>query len=151
MNRAARRAMERTQRRQYRPPREVNVPAPMMLKIQLVLAPLEAIIDEIERDGTVDTINGTPVFRALGDESWYASHPAIIGIVELFEEWCRRTGRTVEVRGLKRLANKLQASMPLAESDISDVRREMVGLRRAVMQMTHAEAIELVEWTQRNS
>lgn len=146
MNRAARRAVERSRNRKHRPQHEADVRAPMMLRVQRVFAPLESVLDEIEREGTVDTINGEPVFRALGDETWYSTYPAILGIVGLLEEWGRRTGRPIEGAALKRLANKLRASMPLAESDISDVRKEMLGLRRAVTQMTQAEALELLAW-----
>ncbi|KAG0752367.1 hypothetical protein G6F22_021897 [Rhizopus arrhizus] len=76
-------------RKQYRP-RAVR--APMLVATDLVLRPLEAIIDQINRDGTVHTdAKGIPQFRA-GDGKWYESAGAIEGVI-----WLRTDERRVGI------------------------------------------------------
>ncbi|MFY1847923.1 hypothetical protein [Achromobacter dolens] len=75
-------------RKQYRP-RPARLP--MLIKAQQTLAPLEAIIDQIDRDGTVTTnARGVPIFLCLEDGEWYASAPAIAGMADFFDMWATR-------------------------------------------------------------
>lgn len=71
-------------RKQYRP-RPARLP--MLIKAQQTLAPLEAIIDQIDRDGTVTTnARGVPIFLCLEDGEWYASAPAMPAMAALHRE-----------------------------------------------------------------
>ncbi|AMG89627.1 hypothetical protein [Bordetella bronchiseptica] len=77
LNRQQRRQLEQ-QRSRQRAQRRVERPAhpPMLIKAQQTLAPLEAIIDQIERAGTVDTDRqGRPIFHCAADGQWYESAP----------------------------------------------------------------------------
>lgn len=144
MNREQRRAARKAAR--HKPAREVYVPAPMLIKTQIVFAPLESVLDEIERTGTVDVAGGAPVFQPPGESAWYALAPAIVGVANLFDMWAARHGKTLDVSALTRLAKKLEYAMPIAQSDIDDTRATMNVLRR--VPMGHQEAVSLVQQTQ---
>ena len=150
MNRQQRRQAERMQarnravRRTGRP-----LPIPMIVKAVAVLAPLEAILDQLERDGTIHVdARGRPIFLAPLENQWFAMVPALQGIVDLFEMWATRHGRNVDMTALARLANKLDYSMPITETDIQAVRALMPAIRRIAGLLPHDEARDLILQTQ---
>lgn len=115
MNRQQRRMLEKQQAR-VRATRRPDRPArlPMLIKAQQTLAPLEAIIDQIERDGTITTdARGTPIFHCVADGEWYASAPAISGMADFFDMWATRHGSPFKAAALRQLANRLDVGMPI--------------------------------------
>lgn len=149
MNRAQRRAFDRSAHRtqfgkqRNRPERPKQIP--MLAKMQYVLSPLELIIDDIERKGTINTgPGGIPIFQPMGEKSWAATVPAILGISELFEMWASRRGRTLDLTGLNQFAHKLEYGMPIMQSDIDAARSVMGMLRRLIVGLDHEEAKQLL-------
>lgn len=133
-------------RKQYRP-RPARLP--MLIKTQQTLAPLEAIIDQIQRDGTV-TIDarGVPIFYCVADGEWYASAPAISGMADFFDMWATRHGSPFEATALRQLANRLDVGMPIDAPLMAALNREIPNLRRIGASLDQADASDLLRQTQ---
>ncbi|WP_152609393.1 hypothetical protein [Bordetella avium] len=152
LNRQQRRQMERQQARQ-RAQRRVERPVhiPMMVKAQYTLEPLEAVIDQIERTGAVDTDQrGTPIFFCNSDGGWYESASAIDGMADFFDMWAIRHARTLDVTPLRQLAARLSAGMLLDAPLMTAVRHLLPILRRVASTLDRDEAIDLLRGTQIN-
>ena len=124
MNRQQRRAAERLQARQRHKRQIVKpIPVPMIVKMNTVLSPLEDILDQLERDGTVNTDErGTPIFKAAPENAWFAMVPALLGVVDMFGMWAKRHNKTFDLTALEQLAHKLEYGMPVTERDTGAVR-----------------------------
>jgi len=133
-------------RKQYRP-RPARLP--MLIKTQQTLAPLEAIIDQIQRDGTV-TIDacGVPIFYCVADGEWYASAPAISGMADFFDMWATRHGSPFKATALRQLANRLDVGMPIDAPLMAALNREIPNLRRIGASLDQADASDLLRQTQ---
>lgn len=150
MNRQQRRAAERQQARQ-RAQRRIDrpIPVPMIVKMTTVLAPLEAIIDQLERDGTVHVDErGTPIFKTGPENEWFAMAPALLGVVDMFEMWATRHGKAFDMSALTRMANKLQYGMPVMPADTAAVRDMLPRMQRVACVLSHDEAKTLILQTQ---
>lgn len=150
MNRQQRRMMEKQQAR-VRATRRPDRPArlPMLIKTQQTLAPLESIIDQIQRDGTVtvDT-RGVPVFYCVADGEWYASAPAISGMADFFDMWATRHGSQFKATALRQLAKRLDVGMPIDGPLMAALHAEVPALRRIGAGLTQADASDLLRQTQ---
>ncbi|WP_143218651.1 hypothetical protein [Achromobacter xylosoxidans] len=150
MNRQQRRMMEKQQAR-VRATRRPERPArlPMLIKTQQTLAPLEAIIDQIQREGTVtiDT-RGVPVFYCVADGEWYASAPAIAGMADFFDMWAVRHGRAFKATALRQLAKRLEVGMPVDAPLMAALHAEIPALRRIGAGLTQDDASDLLRQTQ---
>ncbi|WP_029953836.1 hypothetical protein [Achromobacter sp. DH1f] len=150
MNRQQRRMLEKQQAR-VRATRRPDRPArlPMLIKAQQTLAPLEAIIDQIERDGTITTdARGTPIFHCVADGEWYASAPAISGMADFFDMWATRHGSPFKAAALRQLANRLDVGMPIDGPLMAALQAEIPALRRIGAGLTQADASDLLRQTQ---
>ena len=149
MNRQQRRMMEKQQAR-VRAGRRVERAkrAPMLVATDLVLRPLEAIIDQINRDGTVHTdAQGFPDFRA-GDGKWYEAAGAIEGVIWHFEMWCTRHNRTLPLEPLRELHIALKYLVPIREETMAGLATTMPALRRAMATADPDDQTDLLLQTQ---
>lgn len=150
LNRQQRRQLEQ-QRSRQRAQRRVERPAklPMLIKAQQTLAPLESIIDQIDRAGTVDTDRqGRPIFYCVADGQWYESAPAIVGMADFFDMWATRHGRPFRATALRQLAKRLEAGMPIDAPLLAVLRAEIPMLRRIGAGLDQADATDLLRQTQ---
>lgn len=151
MNRQQRRATERMQARQ-RHQRQIERPFlhfPMIVKMNTVLSPLEAILDQLDRDGTVHTDErGTPIFKPPQENAWCPMVPALLGFVDMFSMWATRHGKAFDLSALQRLAHKLEYGMPVAEQDTAAVRALLPSMQRVAGLLSHDEAKSLILQTQ---
>ncbi|MBS1170602.1 MAG: hypothetical protein H6R01_1520 [Burkholderiaceae bacterium] len=114
-------------------------------KTAAVFDPIERIVDQLERDGTVTvTLDGMPVFLNT-DGKWYSSVAAIEGVIQAFEIHSGRTNHALPIRPLHQLATKLRIGMPIFSSDTTAVRAALNVLRRAGNSLTADEAAELAQ------
>jgi len=121
----------------------------MIVKMNTVLSPLEAILDQLERDGTVHTDErGTPIFLAAPENAWFAMVPALLGVVDMFSMWATRHGKAFDLSALRRLAHKLEYGMPVAEQDTAAVRALLPSMQRVAGSLSHNEAKNLILQTQ---
>ncbi|MGS1115979.1 hypothetical protein [Castellaniella sp. UC4442_H9] len=146
MNREQRRAAERRQRRMPRLHRiERPLPVPMIVKMTTVLSPVEAILDQIERDGTVCVDGrGMPIFKASPENEWFAMVPALLGVVDMFSMWATRHEKAFDLSALQRLAHKLEYSMPVTDTDTRAVRALLPSMQRVACTLSHDEADNLI-------
>lgn len=146
MNRQQRRAIERAQARAPRARRtERPLPIPMIVKMTTVLSPVEAILDQIDQDGTVHVDErGAPIFKTGPENEWFAMVPALLGVVDLFSMWATRHGKTFDLTALQQLTHKLEHGMPVAEQDTVAVRALLPYMQRVACTLSHDEADDLL-------
>ena len=114
-------------------------------KIKLVFGPLENILDQLERDGTVDgTTDDTPIFKDESDGHWYCTVSALNGVIEAYEIHERRHSRSLNLEPLRILSNKLKYGMPIFQSDTDAARACLNRMRLETMQMTADYARQLI-------
>lgn len=125
-------------------------PIPMLVRMQYVLAPLERILDEIERTEHVPAANGQPIFDLPNESArhFFPMVPAIEGIVDFYEMYWARRGQDKTLPGLRQLAKRLQYGMPLTERETAAARQDMATMRGIVPTLTSGEATSLILQTQ---
>ncbi|CAP41281.1 hypothetical protein [Bordetella petrii] len=137
----------RREKRRNKPYRPRAVHTPMLVATDLVLRPLEQIIDQLERDGTVTTdAKGYAVFQA-GDGQWYPSDEAIEGVIWHFEMFCTRHGRELPLDGLRELHIALHYIKPVMESTVVKLKDAMPVLRRAMAMADPDDQLDLLQQT----
>lgn len=138
----ARRAKARN--KTYRP-REVRTP--MLVGSELVMRPLEAIVDQLDRDGTV-TVDGkgVPVFQA-GDGEWYDAAGGIEGVMWHFEMHATRHGLDLPLDGLRELVIALRYCVPVQTSTMAKLRAALPVLRRAMAMGDPDDQVDLLQQT----
>lgn len=124
--------------KKYRP----KPPGSQLLKTQLwkvraVFDPLEAILNQLERDGTIDcTPSGVAIFKDGGDGNWYESPIAIMGVVDAYQMHQERRGIDLGMDPLRKLAKKLEYSMPIFDSDTKACREALARMKQETLNMT---------------
>lgn len=115
-------------------------------KLKAVFGPLEAILDQLEQDGTVDAAgNGAPVFKDEVDGHWYCTVSALNGVIDAYEIHERRYNRNLNLEPLRQLSNKLKYGMPIFESDTKACRAALQRMRVETMQMTADYARQMIK------
>jgi len=137
-------------RKRYKPRNPDSIKLKMQpWKIHALFAPLIAIIEQLEQQGTKDVASdGTAIFRDRNDGHWYDSFVAITGVCEAFEIHERRSGASIGMEPLRQLANKLKYDMPVFSSDTQACRECFHRMRTAALEMTAGYARDLVRDTQ---
>lgn len=116
----------------------------MPWKVAAVFNPLVEILDQLEHEGTIDeTTGGQAVFKGR-DGHWYDTAAAVLGVVEAYDIHETRTGLTLDLSPLRRLANKLHYSMPVFQADVDECRACLVRMKAATCEMTAGYASELL-------
>lgn len=117
----------------------------MLVKADYVLAPIEAVLTQMELRGTVDVdTTGTPVFRDPFGSDWYAIAPALAGIVEFVDQWGIRNGQRVMLTPLRQLQARLEYAMPVDQAMVDEVKALLPAMRKLVGLMTPDEARSLL-------
>lgn len=121
-------------------------------KTHSVFRPLEAILDQLECEGTLTVVAsgqhaGKPVFQMLGESTWHVAAPALRGLIETLEIHEQRCGRQLPLEPLRRLATKFEVDMPIFDSDTKAVREAMAVLIQESNNMDADYADDLVRVT----
>jgi hypothetical protein len=125
----------------------------MPWRTHAVFRPLEAILDELETEGTLTVVArgqqaGMPVFKLDDEDTWYSAAAAIRGVIETFELHEQRTGRAMPLDPLRRLVAKFDADMPIFAADTKAVRTTMAALIQESHNLLRNYAADLVQVTQ---
>ena len=121
---------------------------PMIVGAQLVLGPLERIIDQIARDGTVDASpRGTPMFQD-GDGQWYDTAAALEGVIWHLEMHCARHGRALPLQPLRQLHACLKYMSPITETLLRDLQQVLPSIQRAMALADPDEQISILRQAQ---
>jgi hypothetical protein len=119
----------------------------MLVGSDLVLRPLQQIIDQIEMHGTVDVDGrGTPQFLA-GDGRWYEAAPAIEGVIWHFEMMATRHNLALPLDGLRELHIALKYLVPIQQSTLIKLRSDMPRLQRAMASGDPEDQIDILQQT----
>lgn len=139
--------MAKPRNKKYQPKSDDNVKLKMQpWKMQAVFQPLEDILNQLEKNGTVDaTTGGTPIFKDAIDGHWYESSEAIMGVVEAYEIHEIRSGCQIGLSSMRQLAHRLKYSMAIFESDTVACRACLQRMKRETMQMTAGYARQLIK------
>ncbi|CAL62420.1 Hypothetical protein HEAR2288 [Herminiimonas arsenicoxydans] len=132
--------------KKYRPkPAGSQLLKTQLWKVKAVFDPLEAIIDQLEQQGTVDcTTGGTPIFKDTNDGHWYETPIAIMGVVDAYQMHQERKGIDLDLEPLRKLAKKLEYDMPIFEADTKACRECFVRMKRETLTMTADYARQMI-------
>lgn len=149
LSRAMRRQLERFERRkpvkEHRTVQRDSIRLALMpWNIDAVWRPLEAILDRMAIDGTIETAQGKPILYDAGSSTWYEVTPAIGGLIDFHEIAAARHGWKIDLSALQRFANKLKHAAPIFDSDLSSVRTLIDKLRRLDGRLTLGEAKDIL-------
>ncbi|MDQ2150092.1 hypothetical protein RBI22_15340 [Alcaligenaceae bacterium C4P045] len=121
----------------------------MIVKADTALRPLEEVIDQIERHGTVDVSErGAPVFKPPGECQWMDIAPAIAGLADTFEIYASRHGREINVRPLRVLCAALESGADVTQTNLTELHTLMPRLRAISARFGQKEAVDLVRVTE---
>lgn len=118
-------------------------------RVAAVFQPIESILAQIEQAGEVTTDEkGMPIFKDSGDGNWYATAPALEGIIDAYATHAYRSSRPMPLDALRRFAKKLEYASPITLADCAEVKRDLAVLRKETLGMTAEYAASLVRTTQ---
>lgn len=110
-----------------------------------VFDPVYKVLDQLECDGTLDvTSNGMAVYRATTDGKYYSFADGLIGLVEAYEIWERRSGKRLDMQPLKSLAARIKYGTAITHLETESSRQAVDRMRYATMRMTAFEAEEML-------
>lgn len=111
-----------------------------LCKANFILQPLERLIEGLEVEGTVDTINGKVVVFDRFRNEWYEVAPAIRGFLDVFDIINRRHGAGIDISLIGQLAARLEYGAPITPKETE---RAKLGLAqiRTVIRSLPAEAL----------
>lgn len=120
----------------------------MMIKSRDVLAPIEAVIEQIERDGTVTCgPKGMPIFRT--PEGHYASTVyALQGLIHAFELCETRFRTSLPLEPLREFCRGLPYDWPVTESMLARLKMSLVALRQFLNWADEAVMGDIVQTVQ---
>lgn len=127
--------------KKYRP-RAVR--PPMIVGAALVFGPIQAVIDQIERDGTVTTNRtGTPIFQD-STGTWYCTATAIQGVIDHCEMWCTRHGRTLPLDSLREFQRFIKYTVNIPAGLLDRLRRDLPAIQSAMARGNPDDMLDLL-------
>lgn len=114
-------------------------------KVMFVWSPLETVLNQIEKDGTVDTDGKHIIFEEDMRGGRYDLVAALRGVIEFHELARDWYGLPVAVSALAKFANKLESGSPIFEQDLAAVRETIVACKRQAMRLRVSEAADIVD------
>lgn len=128
--------------------REKPVHAPMLVASALVLGPLEAIVDRLEIDGTVDVDGrGNPIIQDMQTGEWYDAAGGIEGLCWHLDMHCTRHGVSLPLDGLRELHIAFKYCAPVQASTMRKLREALPILRRAMAMADKSDQLDLMRQT----
>lgn len=122
--------------------------APLIVGAQMVFAPVLAIVEQLDRDGTLTTTaSGVPIFQA-GDGKWYETATALDGVIEHAEMWAARHGRAVPVESLKQFVRFVRFSMNIPATLMEQLRTDLPALQGIIARGNPNDMVDLLRQVQ---
>lgn len=115
------------------------VKLPMALCSSTVLCPIQSIINRLDIDGTVDTVDGRPVFNDGGD--LYEIVPALDGLLDWIGLYAKKSGRHINLEPFEQLKQQLHFSMPIQATTFNACKAMLPEMQRFVALMPAKEAL----------
>ena len=134
--------------RRRKPYKPKPVRTPLIVGAQLVFGPLQAIMDQLDLDGTVTTnAQGTAMFQD-GDGNWYETSTALEGIIEHCDMWAARHNKALPTGSLAQLARFLRFGMNLPESLMQNLHHDIPRLQAAMARGNADDMVDLLNQVQ---
>ncbi|MGE4368037.1 MAG: hypothetical protein AB7E12_00005 [Burkholderiaceae bacterium] len=128
-------------------PKRVDIP--MLVRAHNTLGPLDAIISQIARDGTVNcSPRGVPMFRDLETGQWFETAHALQGLIDHLEMYQMREQRSLPLQAMKEFHRCLEYSMPVSQGLLSRLQRDLPLLQRVIALSDPAEMRDLLRQVQ---
>lgn len=116
--------------------------------IEALAAALEAIVDRLEIDGTVDVDGkGNPVIQDVQTGEWYDAAGGIEGLCWHLDMHCTRHGVTLPLDGLRELHIAFKYCAPVQASTMRKLREALPILRRAMAMADKSDQLDLMRQT----
>lgn len=96
---------------------------------QRIMQPMDSLIENMERYGTVDTIRNRVVVHDPEKQEWYELLPAARGFLDVFEIWARRYNAVLETTGIRQLVSRLEYSAPVTQLELDAAKRDLNQIR----------------------
>lgn len=117
-------------------------------RLQSVFAPIDHIINEIDRDGEVlvmvDDGEEVPCFKHFMDGCTYPIKPSLEGMCDSFDMHSEHWKRPIMSDGLRNLMRLIEEGEDLCQADIDSARESVNLMRREASSMTIRYASDLV-------
>ena len=119
-----------------------------MVKSRDVLDPVEAIIEQIERDGTVtQTVKGMPIFKTP-DGHYASTVDSLLGLIHAFELCETRFKTSLPLEPLREFCRGLPYDWPVTESMLARMKLSLVALRQFLNWANDAKMADIVQTVQ---
>lgn len=122
--------MKKKRNKRYIPRRQPLTFAERLCTTQRIMQPLDSLVENMERYGTVDTIRNRIVVHDTERQEWYELLPAARGFLEVFEIWARRHNAVLETTGIRQLVSRLEYSAPVTQLELDAAKRDLNQIRR---------------------
>lgn len=138
--------MKKKRTKQYKP-RPVH--APLIVGASLVFSPLQAIIDQLDSDGTLTcSPRGVPMFHDFTDGHWYDTAAALAGVIEHLEMYETRHNVKLPISSMADFHRRISNSMPIDSPLMDRLRRDVPALQRVMAVSDRADIIGLYQQCQ---
>lgn len=138
----------RREKRRNKPYRRREPRGHMLVASDLVLRPLETIVDQLDISGSLDTDGkGNPIFRD-GNGRTHDAAAAIEGLMWHFEMHSIRHGCPLPLDGVRELHVALKYIAPVMESTLVKLKSDLPVLRRAMALADPDDQLDLLRQTQ---
>lgn len=135
--------MKKKRNKPYKPRPQI---LPLLVRASLVFSPLQAIIDQLDADGTLTCSHqGVPVFRDLEDGQWYDTAAALAGVIEHLEMYETRHKVKTPMGSLVDFHKRISNSMPIDSPLMERLRRDVPALQRVMAMSEAGDAVDLYQ------
>lgn len=137
--------MPASQKKRNKPYKRKPIKPPMIVGAGLVMAPLHAIINQIETDGTVTcSPKGVAMFQEPVSGQWCDTSYAVAGLADFFEMYGIRHKMDVPVNALREFQKALEYVMPISASLLSRLKADIGTLQAIMAKADQKDAIDLL-------
>lgn len=117
-------------------------------RIFAVFAPIEQILSRLEADGTIEVSGRQVVFKEDSKGGYYDAPAALRGVAQFHDIAAERYGIPADTDALWKFAAKLDAGMPLFETDIAAVRSSIASCKQQAMRLRVSQAESVLRTVQ---
>lgn len=118
----------------------------MVLGSAMVFGPLQAIVDQIEADGTLTCdVRGRPMFQEPEKGMWCDTSEALKGMINHMEMYEVRHKVTLPLESLKQFQRFVEHVMHIPESLLRGLKRDMAVLQRTMALCDPEDALDLFQ------
>lgn len=116
-----------------------------LIKANYILQPLESLIEEMEKAGTVDTINGKVVVFDRFLNEYYELAPAARGFIDVFDIINRRHGTNLDLTPISQLIARLEYGAPVTAKETESAKASLAQIRTAIRSLPAGALVNAIK------